>query len=81
MGAGPVDETALFTKFVAAQGRDRGPAAGPASHPDDGGVSAPAPGAGAGWRYRESGFVLEDDPGPARRRRRITVWTRARVQR
>lgn len=62
MGTGPVDEAARLAGFVAAQGSDRGPAAGPASHPDDGSVSASAIGAGTGRRHGEAGLVLEDDP-------------------
>ncbi len=72
MVAGPVDEAALLAGFVAAQGGDRGPAAGAAADADDGGLPASAPGAGAGRSHGESGFVLEDGPGPGRRREAFT---------
>src|SRR6478752_2475322 len=52
--AGPVDETALLAGLIAAPRGNRGPAAGPAAHADDGGVPAPAPGAGTGRRHQEA---------------------------
>ena len=48
--------------------RQRGPAVGPGTHADDGGMSAPAPGTGKRRRHREAGLVLENGPGRLRSR-------------
>jgi hypothetical protein len=66
--AGPVDHPGPLAGPVAAHRGDRDPASGASSNSDHGRVSASAPGAGAWRRHRESGLVLEDDPGPERRR-------------
>jgi hypothetical protein len=65
----PVDQPGSLAQLVAGQGSDRQASSRPAAYPDDRGVPAARPGSGGRRRHREPGFVLEDEPGPERRRR------------
>lgn len=72
VAARAVDQPGAFAGFVAGQGGDRESSPGTAAYPEERGASASGPGAGGGRRHRESGFVVEGDPGPECRRRSST---------